>query len=140
MTEQAQSLFLLVGALHRNLVARMREALAPYELHPAQFAALAGIAEREGLTQAELTLKLDLEQPGVARTLSGLEADGWIEKGSAGKGRAQALYLSERARLVLVDAKRAVGSVDRGAMADLGRSEATHLLDQLEQLSRATRQ
>jgi DNA-binding MarR family transcriptional regulator len=140
MTEQGQSLFLLVGALHRNMVARMREALAPYELHPAQFAALAGIAEREGLTQAELTLKLDLEQPGVARTLSGLEADGWIEKGSAGKGRAQALYLSERARLVMPDATRAASGVDRMAMADLGRSEAAHLLDQIEQLGRATRQ
>ena len=117
----------------------MREALAPYGLHPAQFAALAGIAEREGLTQAEMTLKLDLEQPGVARTLSGLEAEGWIEKGSAGKGRAQALYLSERARQVMVDAGRAADGVDRRAMSDLGRSEAAHLLDQLEQLNKMTR-
>ena len=139
MTEQGQSLFLLVGALHRNLVARMRVALAPHGLHPAQFAALAGIAEREGLTQAELTLKLDLEQPGVARTLSGLEADGWIEKGSAGKGRAKALYLSERARQVLVEASRAADGVDRGALSDLGRSEAAHLLDQLDQLNKMTR-
>jgi DNA-binding MarR family transcriptional regulator len=139
MFDHKQTLFHTVGMLSRNLTNAMRSALAPFDLHPAQFTALAEIARREGLTQSELTLRLDLEQPGVARTLAGLEAGGWIERGSAGKGRAQSLYLSERSRGVLDDAMRAVADADAKALSDLTRTERSQLMDQLAQIAEATR-
>ncbi|HEY1092009.1 MAG TPA: helix-turn-helix domain-containing protein, partial [Burkholderiaceae bacterium] len=108
-------------------------------LHPAQFTALSEIAEREGLTQAELVARLELEQPGVARTLGGLEADGWIEKASIGKGRAQGLYLSAKAKTVLPEAATAAARADRRALASLSKTEAAHLIDGLSELAAANR-
>ena len=107
MFNHKETLFHVASQLTRRLSNGLREALAPLGLHPAQFTALAEIAEREGLTQAELVIRLDLEQPGVARTLTGLEAEGWIEKSSLGKGRAQGLYLSAKAKEVLPKAAEA---------------------------------
>lgn len=135
MFDHRESLFHLLAQLSRQSSGRLREALAPLGLHPAQFTALSEIASREGLTQAELALRLEVEQPGVARTLAGLEAAGLIEKSSLGKGRAQGLYLSPAARALLPDAVAAVAAVNRAMLADLSRTEAAHLLDLLGQLA-----
>src|SRR5690606_23824559 len=121
--------------LARLATNRRREALAPLGLLPAQYTALAEIARSEGMTQKDLVERLDLEQPGVARTLAGLEAMGWIERLSLGKGRSQGLYLTERARETLPRANEVAASVDRQALASLTRTEAAQLLDQLDQLA-----
>ncbi len=139
MFDHKETLFHVASLLARQLANGLREALVPYGLHPAQFTALSEIAQREGLTQAELVSRLDLEQPGVARTLAGLEADGWIEKASLGKGRAQGLYLSDKARSVLPEAARAAAEADRQALASLSRTEAAQLIDGLSELAAANR-
>jgi DNA-binding MarR family transcriptional regulator len=139
MFDHKESLFHVASLLVRQLANGVREALTPFGLHPAQFTALSEIARREGLTQAELVARLDLEQPGVARTLAGLEADGWIEKASIGKGRAQGLYLSGKARDILPRATAAVADADRHALQSLSRTEAAHLIDGLSELAAANR-
>jgi DNA-binding MarR family transcriptional regulator len=136
--DHRETLFHVASQLTRRLANSVREALAPLGLHPAQFTALAEIAEREGLTQAELAMRLELEQPGVARTLAGLVAEGWIEKSTL-KGRAQGLYLSDKARAVLPEAAQAVAQADRAALATLTRTEAALLLDGLNELVAANR-
>ena len=137
--DHKETLFHVASQLARRLANHLRETLEPFDLHPAQFTALSEIAEREGLTQAELVTRLDLEQPGVARTLSGLEAEGWIEKASIGKGRAQGLYLSDKAKTVLPQAAAAAAVADRQALASLSKTEAAHLIDGLSELAAANR-
>lgn len=139
MFDHKETLFHVASQLARRLANQLRETLVPFGLHPAQFTALSEIAEREGLTQAELVSRLDLEQPGVARTLSGLEAEGWIEKASIGKGRAQGLYLSAKARAALPEAAAAAALADRQALQSLSRTEAAHLIDGLSELAAANR-
>jgi DNA-binding MarR family transcriptional regulator len=139
MFDHKETLFHVASLLARQLANGLREALVPFELHPAQFTALSEIAQREGLTQAELVIRLDLEQPGVARTLTALEAEGWIEKSSLGKGRAQGLYLSPRAKDVLPKAALAAADADRHALASLSRTEAAQLIDGLSELAAANR-
>lgn len=138
MFDHKETLFHVTNQLTRRLANGVRESLAPLGLHPAQFTALAEIGEREGLTQAELALRLELEQPGVARTLAGLQDEGWIEKSTL-KGRAQGLYLSDKARTVLPEASLAVARADRAAMASLSRTEAAQLIDGLSELVAANR-
>lgn len=121
--------------LARLATNRLREALTPLGLLPAQYTALAEIARAEGMTQKDLVERLDLEQPGVARTLAGLEAMGWIERQSLGGGRSQGLYLTARARETLPRANEVAAAVDRHALASLTRTEAAQLLDQLDQLA-----
>jgi len=139
MFDHKDTLFHAASLLTRQLQNGLREALAPFGLHPAQYTALSEIALREGLTQAELVQRLDLEQPGVARTLTGLEAEGWIERSTLGKGRAQGLYLSPRARETLPQAASAAADADRHALASLSRTEAALLIDGLQELAAANR-
>ena len=119
--------------LARLISLRLREALAPLGLMPAQAAALIEIGQKPGLTQKELVERLEVEQPGVARTLNGLEADGWIFRESRG-GRAQGLYLSDRAAAVVPEAVRVTAEINRTALAELSRTERNHLIDAIEGL------
>ena len=128
--DQRDTIGFHAAQLARLVSARLRDALAPLGLQPAQAAALIEIGRAEGLTQKQLVERLDVEQPGVARTLNGLEADGWIERQSI-KGRAQGLYLTDKARAVVPEAARLAATIDRGALGDLSRTERAHLIDAL---------
>jgi DNA-binding MarR family transcriptional regulator len=121
--------------LSRLMAERLRKALAPLGLQPAQAAALIEIGARPGLTQKDLVERLDVEQPGVARTLAGLEADGWVRKEARG-ARSYGLYLTERAAAVVPEAARLSAEVNGRALAELSRTERSHLLDALDELIR----
>jgi DNA-binding MarR family transcriptional regulator len=131
--DQRDTIGFQAAQLARLISLRLREALAPLGLMPAQAAALIEIGQRPGLTQKELVERLEVEQPGVARTLNGLEADGWIFRESRG-GRAQGLYLSDRAAAVVPDAMRVTAEINRTALAELSRTERNHLIDAIEEL------
>lgn len=131
MFDHKQTLAYVSAHLSRILANRLREELAPLGLLPAQFTAIAEIARDEGLTQKQLVERLDLEQPGVARTLATMEIEGWIERRTADK--VQGLYLTGRARDVLPRALAAVQSLNRHALRELSRTEREHLMDALEE-------
>lgn len=135
--DHQDTLAFLSAQLARHLANRLREHLTPLGLLPAQYTALAEIEKDEGLTQKLLVERLDLEQPGVARTLGGLDAMGWIERKSLGKGRAQGLWLTDRSRAVLPRAHEIAARVEAAALAGLSRTERWLLLDQLAELAAA---
>jgi DNA-binding MarR family transcriptional regulator len=139
MFDHKETLGYLTAQIARHASNRLREHLAPLGLLPAQYTALAEIAQAEGLAQKDLVVRLDLEQPGVARTLSGLEAMGWIERRSLGKGRAQGLWLTERARMTLPRANEVAAAVDRETTTALTRTERDWLLDGLGDLAASGR-
>ena len=119
--------------LARLISLRLRDALAPLGLMPAQASALIEIGQKPGLTQKELVERLEVEQPGVARTLNGLEADGWIFRESRG-GRAQGLYLSDKAASVVPEAVKVTAQINRAVLGELSRTEQSHLIGALEEL------
>jgi DNA-binding MarR family transcriptional regulator len=47
---------------------------------PGQFPALLTLYEEDGLTQAELTRRVGIEQPTMANTLARMERDGLVER------------------------------------------------------------
>ena len=128
--DQRDTIGFHAAQLARLIANRLRDALTPLGLMPAQVAALIEIARAEGLTQKELVERLDVEQPGVARTLNGLEADGWITRQSLA-GRSQGRYLPDRARAVVPEAARLSAEINRQALIELSRTEQAHLLDRL---------
>ena len=69
-------------------------------------------------------------KPGVARTLAGLEAMGWIERKTL-KGRSQGLYLTARAFEALPRAHEVMAEIDHQALSGLTRTERANLLDAL---------
>lgn len=131
--DQRQTLGFQAAQLARLLSLRLREKLVPLGIQPAQAAALIEIGRDEGLTQKQLVERLDVEQPGVARTLNGLEAEGWITRQSKG-GRAQGLFLTDKARAIVPDAARVAAEIDRQALNELSRTEQANLLDAIEEL------
>jgi DNA-binding MarR family transcriptional regulator len=131
MLDHKQTLAYVAAHLARLLAIRMRDALAPLGLLPAQFTAIAEIAGDEGLTQKQLVERLDLEQPGVARTLTTMEKDGWIERRSTERG--QGLFLTQRSRDVLEPALAAIEGLNREVTRELSRTEREHLIDALEE-------
>ena len=139
MFDHKQTLGHLCAQLARRLANELREGLAPLGLLPAQFTALSEIAAAEGLTQKQLVERLGLEQPGVARTLAGLEAMGWIERRNGRNGRSPGLCLTERARAALPRAAEIAAGIDRRALAEYSRTERALLLDQLAELGAAGR-
>jgi DNA-binding MarR family transcriptional regulator len=133
--DQRATIGFQTAQLARLISLRLREGLAPLGLMPAQAAALIEIGARPGLTQKELVERLEVEQPGVARTLNGLEAEGWIFRESRG-GRAQGLYLSDRAAAVVPDAVKVTAEINRRVLGELSRTEQANLVDALEELIR----
>ncbi len=131
--DQRDTIGFQAAQLARLIAYRLREALAPLGVQPAQAAALIEIAAKEGLTQKELVERLDVEQPGVARTLNGLEEDGWITRQTIA-GRSQGLYLTDKARAVVPDAAKFSESVNREALGELSRTERSHLIGALEEV------
>lgn len=129
MFDHKQTLAYVSAHLSRILANRLREELAPLGLLPAQCTALAEIARDEGLTQKQLVERLDLEQPGVARTLTTMEAEGWIARKTV--DRVQGLYLTDRSRDVLPRALAVIQSLNRDALREMSRTEREHLLDAL---------
>jgi DNA-binding MarR family transcriptional regulator len=138
MFDHKDTLGYLSAQLARHVANRLREGLIPLGLLPAQYTALAEIARAEGLTQKDLVERLDVEQPGVARTLAGLEAMGWIERRQV-KGRAQSLHLTERARAALPRANEVAADIERQVFASLSRTERSHLLDTLVDVAASLR-
>ena len=131
--DQRQTLGFHAAQLARLIGLRVRDGLAPLGVQPAQAAAMIEIGRAEGLTQKELVERLDVEQPGVARTLNGLEADGWVTRQAKG-GRAQGLYLTDKAKAIVPEAARICADINRKALAELSRTEQSHLLDAFEEL------
>jgi DNA-binding MarR family transcriptional regulator len=136
--DQRETIGFQAALLSRLITGRLREALVPLGLQPAQAAALIEIGAAEGLTQKELVARLDVEQPGVARTLSGLEAEGWVTRESR-VGRSQGLYLTEKAKAVAQEAARVSAEVNRQALGEFSRTEREHLVDRLQEAITALR-
>lgn len=132
MLDHKQTLAYVSAHLSRLLAIRTRDALVPFGLLPAQFTAIAEIAQDEGLTQKQLVERLDLEQPGVARTLGTMEKEGWISRRDAERG--QGLFLTPKARAALPPALAAIGRLNEQALRELTRTERFNLLDDLGQV------
>lgn len=128
--DQRDTIGFQAAQLSRLISIRLRDGLAPLGLLPAQAAALIEIGTAEGMTQKALVERLEVEQPGVARTLNTLESDGWITR-EARAGRSQGLFLTERARAVVDEAARITLAVNQAALAEFSRTEQAHLIDRL---------
>jgi DNA-binding MarR family transcriptional regulator len=131
--DQRATIGFQAAQLGRLVAERLRKALAPLGLQPAQAAALIEIGAKPGLTQKQLVERLEVEQPGVARTVSGLEAAGWVRK-EARPGRSFGLFLTDRAAGVVSEAARISSAVDQLALGGLSRTERAHLIDALDEL------
>ncbi len=94
-----------------------------------QCKALVHLAEREGISQAQLSESADIDPMTLVRILDRMESDGWLERRSdPADRRARRLYLKAKGR-PLVDVIWQLGDLTRGeAFAGIPRQQAEHLI------------
>jgi len=101
----------------------------------AQCAALAHLAREEGVNQATLAQRLDIEPITLVRLLDRLEEGGFIQrKPDPQDRRAYGLALTAKARPMLERIYELAGKVYEEAQAGLSKPDAIRLLDQLHDM------
>ena len=101
-----------IALLNRLYDRCLEGALADLGVAPGQFAPLVMLFEQDGLTQAELCRRINVEQPTMANTLDRMERDGLIKRQPDPKDKRRAtVHLTERAnemRTAVMDRARQV--------------------------------
>jgi DNA-binding MarR family transcriptional regulator len=77
----------------------VKKKLAPFNIAPEQNLVMMLLWEQDGLSQNEITIKLNKDKTNIARMSQGLEQKGFVKKAICPKDRrAQRLYLTEKGR------------------------------------------
>jgi DNA-binding MarR family transcriptional regulator len=117
-----------------NLLARLferalRERIAPHGVVPGQFPALLCLYEQDGLTQAELGSRVQIEQPTIAKTLQRMERDGLIRRAQHPDDRRRVrIHLTPQARALEPTLAAAAREINARATDGLTRDEAEQLI------------
>ncbi|MDQ2896734.1 MAG: MarR family transcriptional regulator [Actinomycetota bacterium] len=100
-----------------------------------QWPILLALLQQDGLTQAELVRRLDLEQPTVANTLKRMHRDGLIQRvPHPTDGRQEHVHLTDRGRTLAPQLMEMAAEVNRAALAGLSPEEALTLLELLHRV------
>lgn len=121
---KSQSAGYLANHMARLFARGLQSRIKPLGLTTGAFPALLELWDEEGLTQRELTLRLDIEQATMANTLARMERDGLIlRRKDPDDGRAQRIWLTEKARALRGPATAAAVEVNANALSGLSDDE-----------------
>ena len=124
MFDKSQSAGYLANHMARLFAIGLHERIRPLGLAPAQFMTLLELWAEDGLTQAQLVERLDVEQATMANTLKRMERDGLIDRRPHPQdGRAQQNWLTARAKELREPATLAAKDQNRLALAGLSQAE-----------------
>ena len=130
-----QSAGFLINHLARLFAHGLQDRIKPLGLTTGTFPALLELWEQEGLTQKQLVNRLDIEQATIANTLARMERDGLIlRRKDATDGRAQRIWLTEKARVLRAPAIAAALQVNAGALQPLSETERKQFIGLLRKL------
>lgn len=127
---KATSAGYLANHMARLFAQGLQKRIKTLGLAPAQFMTLLELWNEDGLTQADLVGRLDVEQATMANTLSRMERDGLIRRRPhPDDGRKQLVWLTAKAKRLRQPAIEAAHEQNTVALAGLTRAERSVLLD-----------
>lgn len=133
--DRATSVGYLASLLSRRLSAALQQALEPLGLTPAQFAVLLELDGADGLSQRDLAVRLRVEQPSMAQTVTRLRRDGFVHQAAhESDRRSSRLWLTDKARGVLPTATDAAARINEQALRSLTPDQAEEFIKQLRRL------
>ncbi|WP_332692708.1 MarR family winged helix-turn-helix transcriptional regulator [Halalkalibacter lacteus] len=88
----------VLNQLARNFKKKLDEQISPLGLFSSQWAIVFYLAEKEKVTQVEISQYLNVEAPTITRTLTRLEEEGWILRESGKDRRERFVMLTQKAR------------------------------------------
>ena len=125
----------LVNQLARLFARELQDRIQPLGLTTGVFPALLLLWEKDGATQRELVEQLEIEQPTMANTLARMERDGLIvRKKDPGDGRAQRIWLTDKARALHRPAINAAKNVNNDALTVLSKTERQQFIKTLRKV------
>ena len=130
-----QSAGFLANHMARLFARELQARIRPLGLSLGAFPALLELWEGDGLTQKELTARLDIEQATMANTLARMERDGLVtRRKDHTDGRAQRIYLTEKARAARRPALAAAEEVNRIALAGLSAEAQQQFIETMQDI------
>ena len=115
----------------RGLTARIK----PLGLTTGTFPALLELWETDGLTQKQLTERLEIEQATMANTLARMERDGLISrKQDVSDGRVQRVWLTDHARGLRQPAIKAAIAENAEALSGLSEDEQRQFISLMQKV------
>jgi DNA-binding MarR family transcriptional regulator len=124
-----------INNLARLLERALRQRIQPLGVVPGQFAQLLALYEEDGLTQAELCKRVQIEQPTMANTLARMQRAGLIEHvPDQADARRSFIHLTPRARSLEAALTSAASEVNAMAIAGVGRDQATEFVATLTKM------
>lgn len=131
----------LANHMARLFAQGLHQRIQPLGLAPAQFMTLLELWNEDGLTQAELTGRLDVEQATMANTLSRMERDGLIRRRPHPEdGRKQQSWLTAKAKGLRSQAIEAAQAQNELALRTLTKKERAVFIDLMTRTIDAMRQ
>ena len=131
----ARSFGFLLKDTSRLYVQRFEQRAGTLGLTLPQCKALVYLAEREGISQAQLSESADIEPMTLVRILDRMESDGWLERRSdPADRRARCLYLKPRSRPLLDDIRILTDATRGEAFAGIPVRQAQKLMALLERV------
>ncbi len=125
-----QSAGYLANHMARLFAQRLQERIRPLGLAPAQFMTMLELWAEDGLTQADLVARLDVEQATMANTLARMERDGLIKRTPhPDDGRARQNWLTQKGKSLQKPATQAAMAQNKAALRSLSRDEQAVFLD-----------
>ena len=114
----------LANHMARLFAQRLHERIRPLGLAPGQFMTLLELWDGDGLTQRDLTQRLDVEQATMANTLARMERDGLIERRAhETDARAKTIHLTDKATALREPAQAAAREVNAMALGSMAGDE-----------------
>lgn len=125
----------LANHMARLFFAGLARRIRPLGLAPAQFMVLLELWQEDGLSQAELIARLDVEQATMANTLARMERDGLIDRRpSPTDRRARLAHLTDRARALQGPAIAAAQAQNARALAGLTAEESRQFIAMMKKV------
>lgn len=135
-----QSAGYLANHMARLFARGLTAQIKPLGLTIGTFPALLELWDKDGLTQKELVVRLDIEQATMANTLARMERDGLIvRKKDVSDGRVQRVWLTDHARDLRGPAIQAAGAENTAALSGLSEAEKSQFIALMQKVI-ATRQ
>ncbi len=128
--DKARSAGYLANHMARLFAQGLHARVRPLGLAPAQFMTLLELWTTDGLTQAQLVERLDVEQATMANTLKRMERDGLIDRRPhPDDRRAQQNWLTDKARGLKAQAVAAASAQNEAALQGLSAEERERFID-----------
>lgn len=138
--ERSESAGYLANLMGRLFTKALQQGVEPYGLAPAQFTTMVEIWRDPGVTQRLLVERLGVEQGTMTNTLARMERDGFItRRPHETDGRAQSLFLTDKARAILEPAITGAIHANEAALSCLTAEERAQFLAMMQRVIEALR-